>query len=426
MAKRASRLILLATLAATIAVGFASAERQRGAGGGERPPNVLLIVTDDQRVAGTMGTMKRTRRAFADRGTKFTRAFASTPFCCPSRASIFSGRFAHNHGIRANDGTGFDADQTWEAELDRAGYLTGLFGKYLNRVSAARAPHFDRSAAVRPGDPRDPELIAGHARAFLKAAEATDSQPWALVLATMSPHQPFNSVPADPKPLPKWRPPRSLGEGLGDKHPAVAAAAERYLRFGRDYGRGLRRGQLLELKRLDHAIGDVMKQVRKRGERRDTLAIFTSDNGFLWGQHGVYAKLWPYLESVRVPLFMAWPGRIAEGERDRRLAMNIDLAPTILDAAGIQPTYPVDGRSLLGDERRRWVFLESADDVSGRVPDWRAMVDAERQYIEWEDGFVESYDLDRDRRQMRASNAPDPQRAAMLAAAASCAGAACP
>jgi hypothetical protein len=421
-------LIVLALLAATVAVGYASADRHRGAADGRRAerPNVLLIITDDQRVGGTMAIMKRTRRKLARRGTKFTRAFASTPFCCPSRASIFSGKFAHNHGIRTNDGTGFNAEQTWQAELDAAGYFTGLYGKYLNLVSAAQAPHFDRRETVPAEDPRNPELIAAGARSFLKAAEIRDSQPWALVLGAASPHFPFNSVPAKPERLPDWHSPRSRHEDLSDKHPAVAVAADRYRRLGPDYGRHLRRGQLLELKRLDHAIGEVMNLVRDHGERKDTLAIFISDNGFLWGEHALYAKLWPYLDSVRVPLVISWPGRIAEGARDRRLAMNIDLAPTILDAANREPGYPIDGRSLLKDGRRSWVFLEGARDITHRVPDWRAMFDGERHYIEWANGFVESYAIDQDRHEKRASNVPDPAVAARLAEASVCAGSACP
>lgn len=98
-----------------------------------RAPNVLIILTDDQRATGTMGVMPETRRVFKRNGTRFTRAFATTPLCCPSRASIFTGRYAHNHGVKNNDSVAsLDHRSTLQRYLKHAGYRTGIFGKFLN------------------------------------------------------------------------------------------------------------------------------------------------------------------------------------------------------------------------------------------------------------------------------------------------------
>lgn len=119
---------------------------------------------------------------------------------------------------------------------------------------------------------------------------------------------------------------------------------------------------------------------------------------------------------------MTWPGRIADGESDGRLAMNIDLAPTILDAAGRKPGYTIDGRSLLDSGKRNWIFLEGALDRRGIVPGWSAVFDRKRHYIEWADGFVESYSLESDPEEMEASNDPLPELARRLAEASRCSG----
>jgi N-acetylglucosamine-6-sulfatase len=128
-----------------------------------------------------------------------------------------------------------------------------------------------------------------------------------------------------------------------------------------------------------------------------------SDNGYLWGEHGLAlnsGKRPPYVPSVKIPMVLRWPGRVPAGETTRRLAANIDVAVTALDAAGVEsrPRWPLDGRSLLRDRARRRLLLEYWVDV-GRTPEWAATQTAAYQYIEYyeEDGstvaFREYYDL---------------------------------
>jgi arylsulfatase A-like enzyme len=155
------------------------------------------------------------------------------------------------------------------------------------------------------------------------------------------------------------------------------------------------------------------------------LAIFVSDNGFLWGQHSLMFKQWPYLESPHVPLYVTWPGRVPEGTVANRLVANIDIAPTIFEASGVEPGYVVDGRSLLSSPARPWLLLEFPE--SGDTSDpWSAFLSPTRHYIEWSDGFVEDYDLIADPWELEAGNTPDAAIAAALAAARTCAGLACP
>jgi arylsulfatase A-like enzyme len=390
-------------------------------------PNVLLIITDDQRLDGSMAVMPSTWHEFGDRGTQFDNAYVTTPLCCPSRASIFSGKYPHNHGVRTNGGRGFDPSETWQRQLHDAGYFTGLFGKYFVEVTATQAPYWDRAANTPAVDPNDGAWLAGQADSFLAQAEDDDARPWALVLATTNPHGPWDGRPQTFRPLPPWQPPPSFQEqDLSDKNPAVSAEAARFVPRGDGWPIEVRDGQRTELEQADEMVTSVMGTLDRLDERRDTLAIFVSDNGYLWGEHGLYHKLWPYLESVRVPMMMSWPGHVAEGAHDTRIVANIDLAPTIMQAAGVTPGYRPDGRSLFSSYDRPWLLLEGPLDPLDHVPDWTSLVDEHQQYIEWGDGFVEHYSLDADPYELQAQNAPDPQLSARLAAAAACAGSDCP
>ena len=106
-------------------------------------PNILIFLTDDQRAAGSMIEMPAVRRVFAQGGTRFPNGYVTTPMCCPSRSSIFSGQYAHNTGVITNDGSNFDSRYTWERYLHQNGYYTGLIGKFLNEVPTPDAPYFD-------------------------------------------------------------------------------------------------------------------------------------------------------------------------------------------------------------------------------------------------------------------------------------------
>jgi arylsulfatase A-like enzyme len=193
----------------------------------------------------------------------------------------------------------------------------------------------------------------------------------------------------------------------------------------------------------DDMVQRLFDELDALGETRDTLAIFTSDNGYLWGEHRIGAnKRFPYTESVEVPFYLRWPGHVAAGAVDDALVANVDILPTILDTTGVTPAlrYPLDGRSLLEPGERRRLLLEywvSSDNAS--VPSWASIRTAAFQYVEWyaADGsvsFREYYDLRKDPYQLRnLLGDPDPSNdpvtdglSARLAAYRTCQGSACP
>lgn len=386
-----------------------------------RRPNVLIIVTDDQRTAGSMHVMPKTLAHFSKQGTTFTDAFATTPTCCPSRASIFTGRYAHNHDVHTSGpGEAYLLDQTTTLQryLSEAGYLTGLFGKYLNEwATTDPPPYFDRWASyggIRQkgaykggrwnvnGDPRRIDsystyFIGRSAERFISWTERQDERPWLLFLTPNAPHSP--SEPARRHRGTKVGPFEINAaieeEDVGDK-PAHVAEGRVSMRKVKER----RRKQLRTLMSVDDIVAPLFNKLKESGELDNTLAIFLSDNGFMWGEHGLINKRYPYLDSVSIPFYLRWPGHVEAGAVDDRLVATIDIAPTVFEAAGIEPEHALDGRSLLGrDHRRERLLLEHWTRTDRDTPDWASFVTETSQYVEYylTDRFVvtfrEYYDL---------------------------------
>ena len=393
--------VTVAVLGVTLTPSRASVEEAPPEG-----PNVLLIITDDQRDGEpSMRVMPQTTHLFGEQGTEFSNAYATTPLCCPSRASIFTGQYAHNHRVVNNQRDLSHHERTWQRHLDEAGYETALYGKYLNswmdRKPRAPIPYFDQSwqgyGEQNEKNPLESEdFLARRAIGFLERAQDDDARPWAMVISTRSPHSPYAYPDRFNRDVGQFRPRPSVRDDLSDKPPYVRQTARkrrRQIRAGRrrHSARSIYTGQLRELLAVDEMVGRVFERLRSLEEEQNTLAIFVSDNGHFWGEHSLPSKQFPYREAVEVPLYVRWPGRVAAGAIDRRLVANIDLAPTIMGAAGVAPGYRPDGRSLLDPGwRRRWMLLEGP---SGR---WQSYLGRNKQYIRWATGFREYYDLRRD------------------------------
>ena len=436
---------VLAALAALGTVAEATAET-----GSSQRPNIVLVVTDDQRATGTLGVMPATRAWLGRGGTRFSPAYVTTPLCCPSRASILSGRYAHNHGVAYNDPNGPRLDHSYSLQryLSRAGYRTSLIGRYMiSWPNSAAPPFFDEYHRLLFGEP----VFGGHrlgtwdvngstrligeyttryigrqANAFVHRQEANDGQPWFLHLTPSAPHGPlvpeqrYAETPVGPFPAT----PATAETDLSDKPPflrrLVASSPG-----ATGMGPQVRAGQLRMLISVDDMMASLRAALESAGELRNTIVIFTSDNGLLWGEHGgLTIKDLPYLPSSQVPLLISWPGHIAAGRTDHRLAANIDLAPTLLDAAGIQaPQRRMDGRSLLSEWRREHLVLEYFG-LAGRIPTWAGIVTHRDQYTEYYEStgiFREYYSRASDPAQIsnplgNATFADDPARAGVLAA----------
>jgi arylsulfatase A-like enzyme len=386
-------------------------------------PNVLILVTDDQR-ADSVEAMTAVRRWFGLQGTTYSNAFATTPLCCPARASIMTGRYAHNHGVLTNHHTArLDHDSTLQRELRAAGYLTAIAGKFLNEWDIRQPPpHFDRYAIDSPfltgnGFVRerfnvDGEIQrVGYATTFLERTavrylhsfERRDARPWLLYVTPYAPHEPaipearYRSAPVAP-----WRPgPAVLERDVSDKPPFLPGIESLPL----DALERFRARQLRSLRSVDDLVDRLMRELEDLGES-NTLAVFTADNGLTYGEHGPFAKRLPYDPSTRVPLLVRWPGRVPQGRVDGRLVGGLDLYPTVLAAAGVPTRGTIDGRHLWETPPRERILLEHFyDGEPVDIPSWASLRTSSAQYIEWYRGerriFSEYYDLSADPGQLR-------------------------
>jgi N-acetylglucosamine-6-sulfatase len=401
----------------------------------DRRPNVLLIITDDQpwdTLPVTVGPaampwLEARLDDPSDRWIRFTNAFVNVPLCCPSRASILTGRYARHTGVESNvDGADLEESSTLATWLDDAGYQTAFIGKYLNGYPWQRGPYvpagWDRFLAKRNRDITTTyaeypfvdqgvpliagssegayatTMLAGEAASFLRGASA--GAPWFLVFAPSAPHEPWTPAAQDagsfddvPIAMPDERAMNDVDDapewvrGLPALDEATADDLEQE-----------RRRMLETLRGVDRAVASLVAQVRARGEMDDTLIIVISDNGFSFGEHRWVGKRCPYEACVRVPLVMHSPWAGA-GEIDTPVT-NVDLAPTILDLAGLDAVGGrSDGLSLrpMLDDRvagvigRPAVLVEWAGD--DEVPAWRGVRTAALSYVEHADGTVELFDL---------------------------------
>lgn len=397
--------------------------------GGRRPPNVLIVVTDDQRAdPGSMRVLRATTKLIGGQGRRMTNAFTAVPLCCPARASIMTGQYPHNHRVLTNPQS-FRMDQkdTIQHYLSKRRYSTAIFGKYLNKWKTA-PPYFDTWAY--PASQENPryynedwnvdgrwrkvarystDFISDKAVAHLTSLEVQDNKPWFTYLAPIAPHIPATTAGRH----------RQAKVPVFDGNPAVR---ERNLRDKPPYVRTLERPKLKEIKKLstkqrrsllavDELVARVDETLEELGEKENTLVFFMSDNGYNWGEHRLHsfgvAKDTPYTPAVRIPFLMRWPAKLKAGV-ERRFVSIVDVAPTIYDAAGVKPDHRIDGRSLLDDSwKRPFILIEHYRKARGAlVPTWSSVRSRGTQYIENYDSngrvdFRELYELKKDPWQLR-------------------------
>jgi arylsulfatase A-like enzyme len=400
----------------------------------ETPPDIVVVVTDDQRW-DTLWAMPVVQRELVARGASFPDAFVVNPICCPSRASILTGAYSHTTGVyrQAPPFGRFDwfrDGSTLATWLDAAGYTTGLFGKYLDGYQHAGLtgyvpPGWDRWVAFIRSAYRDYKLsvdgrvsaygtapedystdvLAREAETFIRQAEG----PLFLYLAPAAPHGPAPPAPGDEDAfadLPPWRP-ESYDEANVTDKPTWVRALPRLDAAERERIDTLRRNQYASLLALDRAVDRVLRALRETGRLGNTLVVYTSDNGLAWGEHRWSKKEAPYDEVIRVPLVVRWDaGGVVAGSTPDALALNVDLAPTIAEAVGVAAPG-VEGRSLLptlrgvpGASARRDFLVEHLAGMNP-VPTYCAVRSRDWVYVRYTDGQEELYDLRSDPAQLR-------------------------
>lgn len=400
-------------------------------------PNIVLVVTDDQRWDTVWG-MPIVFEALAGHGVTFTNSFVVNPECCPSRASLLTGRYSHSTGVFTNTGpyggfAAFHDSSTLATALSGAGYTTGLFGKYLNGygVDEQLGPYVPpgwgswsafyagngyysyrlggRSGVVRYGDdPADysTSVLARKAVSFVLKAR----QPFFLELAPYAPHAPATAPPGEGAAFDDfawWKPPSFDEQDVSDK-PAYIRSLGPMTPAQVRFANAFRRKQLAAALGVDNAVNAILRALERRHVFGRTIVVFTSDNGMAWGAHTLTARSkWvPYEEAIRVPLVIRYDPMIHERPREdsHHLVLNIDVAPTLAALAGAK-LPGVEGRSLLPllhplERRSAWRHDFLVEHLAGPhqqgVPTYCAVRSDRYKYVLYRTREVELYDLFRD------------------------------
>ncbi len=411
----------LITASAALATPHAQAT-PRAKGPTATLPNIVLIITDDQRT-DTLDTMHVVRHELRAKGANYT-AVIPTSLCCPSRTAILSGNYSHTTGVWSNrEGTGgwpvFNSsgyeDRTIAVALDAAGYTTGYYGKYLNNWNHApegyTPPGWDELMAMwepPPGqgagayynyelrgtepteqfgdtpDDYSTDVIADKGVDFLNRV-GTD--PYFLMLATTGPHAMYTPAPRH---VGKWAPGKPYdNKALNERDMSDKPRHMRHLeKVNVDRIHKIERRTGQTLRSVDELVGRVLKHV----DLTNTLVIYMSDNGVMWGEHRLKGKNVPYRWATEVPLFMRWDGVIEPG-RPSGIVTNADVGATVLDAAGVPDAFPTDGDTVFNGTTE---ISTMEAKVSPRRPSYCGARTERYLFIEYESGQRELYDYQRD------------------------------
>jgi N-acetylglucosamine-6-sulfatase len=432
-------------------------------------PNFVFILADDMR-KNELKYMPKTRSLLKAKGMSFANASVSNALCCPSRATIMRGQYAHNTGVWTNAGgsaggwegyrtNGHERDNV-ATRLDAAGYRTALIGKYLNndyKNTRYVPPGWDKWFATFTFEYFNYDVNANgtirhfstNKEAYLTdvlrrqtvefiGASASSGQPFFAYVAPIAPHMPATPAPRHVHAYDGAKAPRlpSFNEANVSDKPRWIRQLPRLSDSKKKAINGRHEKRVESLQALDGLVEAVVNKLRNSGQLSNTYIFFTSDNGVHQGEHRVPVdKGRPYEEDVRMPLLVRGPG-VAGGSTAHKLALNTDYFPTFTDLANIQTPNYVDGRSLrplLRGNATTWrsaVLLEARRTPNGgATPAYYGIRTSDgRKYIEYNGGRRELYNLGADPYELRNSYnaaAPPSVLATRLRALKACAGTSC-
>lgn len=453
---------IVTALAAAGAALAMMADAAQGQGQATSRPNVLLLYVDDLRHDGLGVTghpfveTPNLDQRVAGQGVTFRNSFVNCPLCSPSRASLMTGQYAAMHGYYGNDRLNAVPDERlpiYQNALRTAGYRTGLVGKWhMDSYFEPRAS-FDYWAAFQgQGVHSNPQLRVKQDAAPVRTVSATGftttiltdyaidfledhgvggtrSEPFALTLSFKAVHAPVGpqytlsggTYAGQTLDRPPNATPAYGGFSINAEKPVFSRPGFGGLVLNDSKGKSDEIGQMEMMRDIDANIGRVLDTLEAKGLDKNTLVIFTSDNGFFWGEHGRGDKRLAYEESIRVPLLMRGPGVVA-GQTSDALVAAVDLAPTILTAAGIAVPATMQGKPLNGLLRgsgegsggfsRDAIFAEYyKEDKYPDVPRWDAVRTRTHLYLthpELGAQYDELYDIVADPYQMNNLLLPGP------------------
>jgi N-acetylglucosamine-6-sulfatase len=414
-----------------------------------KPPNIIFILTDDLDNAG-VEYMPQVKSFFVDGGVSFSNYFVNISLCCPSRATMLRGQYAHNTGVytnRKSDGSfiylyrhGLEKSTiaTW---LKQKGYRNAYIGKYFNGYPRKAPKNYvpagwdewaspildsgymgysftlnENGSLVEYGDrPEDysDDVYTDKAQQFINQA-ASDKQPFFLYLSYFAPHQPAIPAPRHSKLFPDAFAPRtpSFDEADVEDKPEYIRQLPLLSPAQKNRIDKLYQNRLRSLQAVDEGLVTLVDTLKANGQLDNTYIIFTSDNGYHLGQHRLPPeKETAYEEDIHLPLYVRGPD-VPAGKIMEQIVSNVDLAPTFAELAGVDPPNFVDGRSLVPLFHRNaplpalWRQVVLLQHRLNRktiplIPDYKGLRTPNCTYVQYDTGEQELYNIQQDPEQLQ-------------------------
>ena len=360
-----------------------------------RRPNVLYVFSDMQRAYsmgcyGDANARTPVLDAFARQGARLDAAMSNTPVCCPYRACLMSGQYAHHHGMMSNSVDFLPKVKCLGETFRDAGYVTGYSGKW--HLEFPRQGTEDRRFGFPPpGTPygfyqtnRNSKVVTDVALRFI-AEKSTGQAPWLLMVSWILPHAPYQAPVGYRGHFANMHLPPNVPPG---------AAAE-YARRNLPEYYGM-------IESLDVEFGRILKALDAAGVADDTIVVYSSDHGDMVGSHGLEAKRWPYEESARIPFLVRYSRAVPAGTVIADPVGSTDFYPTLAGLAGVEAPSGLDGADfsplLTGSSSkppRDYVYLEMAY-AYVPWPGWRALRTRQFMYARTKDKPWLLFDLAKD------------------------------
>ena len=393
-------------------------------------PNIVFILSDNQRwdfmgCAGHPFVKTPGMDRLAEEGVLFSNAFVTTAICSPSRASFLTGQYAHTHGVTKNITVWNNDNVTFLELLKKAGYDTSFIGKWHmpGRLPELRGVDQFVTFTIEKGQGRYvncPLIVDGVEKPSRKPYITEELTDYAIEFMEKPRKNPFCIYLSHKAVHHRWIPPPDMADLYSDETPPFPReynpfnfSTNGYMFEGMGFTQGfptkLYRNYSRTVTALDREIGRLLKRIDELDLSDNTIVIFAGDNGFFWGEHQLAGTgRWAYEESIRIPFIVRAPGYMDQpGRKANQMILNIDLAPTLLEIAGVPIPGTMEGESFLpilrassASGRQAWLY-EYFKDFPYRPPTMHGVRTNTHMYIEYQESREpELYNIVNDPRQL--------------------------